>query len=148
MLPKHRSPTHPGEMLFTEFLQPMALSQVELAARMGVPVQRVNTLVNGKRGITAETAWLLADVLGTSPEFWMNLQTSWDLWHASKARSPCFTQSRWARDWGEGVWKSSRGCKEEESDWKSSGIRDAVLGDERVPFHALEVRHGAPRWIV
>ena len=73
-------------MLFTEFLQPMALSQVELAARMGVPVQRVNTLVNGKRGITAETAWLLADVLGTSPEFWMNLQTSWDLWLASKAR--------------------------------------------------------------
>jgi addiction module HigA family antidote len=72
-------------MLLTEFLQPMELSQVELAARMGVPVQRVNTLVNGKRGITAETAWLLADALGTSPEFWMNLQTAWDLWHAAKA---------------------------------------------------------------
>jgi addiction module HigA family antidote len=86
MLPKHRSPTHPGEMLLTEFLQPMELSQVELAARMGVPVQRVNTLVNGKRGVTAETAWLLADALGTTPEFWMNLQTAWDLWHAAKAR--------------------------------------------------------------
>ena len=73
-------------MLFAEFLQPMELSQVELAARMGVPVQRVNTLVNGKRGITAETAWLLADALGTSPEFWMNLQTAGDLWHAAKAR--------------------------------------------------------------
>jgi addiction module HigA family antidote len=73
-------------MLLTEFLQPMELSQVELAARMGVPVQRVNTLVNGKCGVTAETAWLLADALGTTPEFWMNLQTAWDLWHAAKAR--------------------------------------------------------------
>ena len=87
MLPKHRSPTHPGEMLLTEFLQPIGLSQVQLAARMGVPVQRVNTLVNSKRGVTAETAWLLADALGTSPEFWMNLQTAWDLWHAAKARA-------------------------------------------------------------
>ena len=69
MLPKNRPPTHPGEMLLTEFLEPMELSQVELAARMGVPVQRLNTLVNGKRGVTAETAWLLADALGTSPEF-------------------------------------------------------------------------------
>ena len=73
-------------MLFAEFLQPMDLSQVDLAARMGVPLQRVNTLVNGKRGVTAETAWLLADALGTSPEFWMNLQPAWDLWHAAKAR--------------------------------------------------------------
>ena len=82
MIPKHRKPTHPGEILLTEFLQPMGLSQVELAHRMGVPVQRVNTLINGKRDITAETALLLSRVLKTSPEFWMNLQDARDLYEA------------------------------------------------------------------
>ena len=82
MIPKHRKPTHPGEILLEEFLEPMGLSQVELAHRMGVPVQRVNTLVNGKRDITAETAILLSRVLKTSPEFWMNLQDALDLYEA------------------------------------------------------------------
>ncbi len=82
MIPKHRKPTHPGEILLEEFLEPMGLSQVELAHRMGVPVQRVNTLVNGKRDITAETAILLSRVLKTSPEFWMNLQDALDLFEA------------------------------------------------------------------
>ena len=59
MIPKHRKPNHPGEILLEEFLEPMKLSQVALAHRMGVPVQRVNTLINGKRDITAETAILL-----------------------------------------------------------------------------------------
>lgn len=84
MLPKHRKPTHPGEILLEEFLQPKGLSQVELAHRMGVPVQRVNTLVNGKRDITAETALLLSRVLKTSPEFWMNLQDARDLYEAKE----------------------------------------------------------------
>ncbi len=84
MLPKHRKPTHPGEILLEEFLEPKGISQVEFAKTLGVPVQRINTLVNGKRGITAETALLLARELGTSPEFWMNLQNSWDLYEASK----------------------------------------------------------------
>ena len=82
MIPKHRKPTHPGEVLLQEFLEPMGLSQVKLAHRMGVPVQRVNTLINGKRDITAETAILLSRVLKTSPEFWMNLQDARDLYEA------------------------------------------------------------------
>ena len=82
MIPRHRKPTHPGEILLREFLEPMDLSQVELAHRMGVPVQRVNTLINGKRDITAETAILLSRVLKTTPEFWMNLQDARDLYEA------------------------------------------------------------------
>ena len=82
MIPKYRKPTHPGEMLLKEFLEPMRMSQLELAKRMNVPVQRINTLINGKRGITAETAILLSKVLKTTPEFWMNLQNSVDLYEA------------------------------------------------------------------
>jgi addiction module HigA family antidote len=67
-----------------EFLKPLELTQVALAEKMGVPIQRVNTLINGKRAVTAETAILLARVLGTSPEFWMNLQTGRDLWAAQR----------------------------------------------------------------
>jgi addiction module HigA family antidote len=84
MLPKHRKPTHPGEILAEEFLKPLAMSQVDLAAKMGVPIQRVNGLINGKRDMSAETAVLLARVLKTTPEFWMNLQTSVDLFAASQ----------------------------------------------------------------
>ena len=82
MIPTHRVPTHPGDILDKEFLGPMMISQVKLAERMGVPVQRINTLVNGKRGITAETAILLARELKTTPEFWMNLQCAYDLFEA------------------------------------------------------------------
>lgn len=84
MIPKNRKPTHPGEILLEEFLLPMGLSQVELARRMGVPVQRVNTIVNGKRDVTAETAILLSRVLKTTSEFWMNLQVACDLYKAKK----------------------------------------------------------------
>jgi addiction module HigA family antidote len=79
MLPENRIPTHPGEILLEEFLNPLGLSQVAFAAHIGVPTQRVNEIVRGKRGITSETAWLLAEALGTSPEFWLNLQTNYDL---------------------------------------------------------------------
>jgi addiction module HigA family antidote len=84
MIPKNRMPTHPGSILKNEFLEPMGMSQVELARRMGVPVQRVNTLINGKRDVTAETALLLARVLKTSAEMWMNLQVALDLYKASR----------------------------------------------------------------
>jgi addiction module HigA family antidote len=84
MIPKNRMPTHPGEVLLHEFLAPMGLSQVGLARRMGVPIQRVNTLIKGKRDMTAETAILLARALKTSSEFWMNLQVALDLFKASK----------------------------------------------------------------
>ena len=84
MIPKHRSPVHPGEVLVEEFLTPMGISQVELARRMGVSVQRVNTLINGKRDMSAETAILLARALKTSSEFWMNLQVACDLYEAER----------------------------------------------------------------
>jgi addiction module HigA family antidote len=79
MLPENRIPAHPGEILLEEFLNPLGLSQVAFAAHIGVPVQRVNEIVRGKRGITPETAWLFAEALGTSPEFWLNLQSNHDL---------------------------------------------------------------------
>ena len=79
MLPKKRPPTHPGEILSEEFLAPLGLTQVALAEHLGVPVQRINELVRGKRGVTPETAWLLAGALGTTAEFWVNLQTNHDL---------------------------------------------------------------------
>lgn len=79
MIPDNRIPTHPGEILLEEFLKPYGLSQVAFANHIKVPVQRVNEIVRGKRGITPETAWLLAQALGTSPEFWVNLQSVYDL---------------------------------------------------------------------
>lgn len=79
MLPENRIPTHPGEILLEEFLNPLGLSQVAFAEHIGVPVQRVNEIVRGKRGVTPETAWLFAGAFGTSPEFWLNLQTNYDL---------------------------------------------------------------------
>lgn len=85
MTPKNREPSHPGEILLEEFLKPMGMTQVELARRMGVPIQRINTLINGKRDMTAETAILLSKVFKNSPEFWMNLQIACDLCDARRA---------------------------------------------------------------
>lgn len=79
MLPENRVPTHPGEVLLEEFLKPMGVTQVELAAHIGVPTQRVNEIVRGKRGVTPDTAWLFSQALNTSPEFWLNLQVGHDL---------------------------------------------------------------------
>lgn len=84
MLPKHRRPVSPGEILLEEFLKPNNMTQTTLAERMGVPIQRVNTLINGKRGVTAETALLLAKIFDTTPQFWMNLQNNVDLWEAQQ----------------------------------------------------------------
>ena len=78
MIPTNRIPTHPGEVLAEDFLKELDLSQVRLAEHLGIPVQRINELVNGKRGVTPETAWLLAGAFGSTPEFWMNLQTAYD----------------------------------------------------------------------
>jgi addiction module HigA family antidote len=79
MIPKRRIPVHPGEVLLEEFLIPMEIPQTRLAAHLKVPVQRINEFINGKRGVTPETAWLLAAAFKTSPDFWMNLQTQHDL---------------------------------------------------------------------
>ena len=79
MLPEFRIPTHPGVILAEEFLRPLKMTQVRLAAHLGVPVQRINELIRGKRGVTPETAWMLSQAFNTSPEFWLNLQASHDL---------------------------------------------------------------------
>ena len=79
MIPTNRIPTHPGQILLKEFLGPMGVPQTWLAKHLGISVQRINELVNGKRGVTPETAWLLAQAFGTTPQFWINLQTAHDL---------------------------------------------------------------------
>ena len=83
-VPTHRRPTHPGEMLLQEFLIPMRITQRDLALSIQVPYQRVNELVNQRRGITPSTALRLAQYFGNSADFWMNLQLRWDLYHAQR----------------------------------------------------------------
>jgi addiction module HigA family antidote len=86
-VPTKRTPTHPGEMLREEFLIPMELTQRELASGINVPYQRINELINGKRGITPSTALRLAKYFGTTPGFWMNLQLRWDLYRAQQVEA-------------------------------------------------------------
>lgn len=86
MIPRNRPPTTPGEILLEEFLKPLGITQTALATKMKVPLQRVNTLINGRRAVTAETAVLLSEVLRTSPEFWLNLQMACDLYRALHRR--------------------------------------------------------------
>lgn len=82
--PKHRTPTqrvptHPGKILLEEYLTPMEITQTRFAGHVGISMQRLNELINGKRGVTPDTAWRFATALGTTPEFWMNLQAQYDL---------------------------------------------------------------------
>lgn len=84
MVPKQRKPTHPGVVLLKDFLEPLGMTQMELARSIGVSVQRINTLIAGKRGITAASALLLSQKFKTTPEFWMNLQNAWDLYEAAQ----------------------------------------------------------------
>ena len=96
-VPTHRAPTHPGEMLLEEFLNPMDLTQRDLAEAIHVPYQRVNELINGRRGITPSTALRLAKFFGMSPDFWMNLQQRWDLYHTHKSEAEALRQIRRVR---------------------------------------------------
>ena len=79
MLPENRVPTHPGEILLEEFLRPLGITQVAFAKHIKVPLQRINEVIRGKRGVTPGTAWLLSQALGTTPELWINLQRNYDL---------------------------------------------------------------------
>ena len=96
-IPSHRQPTHPGEMLLEEFLKPLEITQSELAERIHVPYQRVNELVNGKRGVSPATALRLAKFFGVSAGFWMNLQLRWDLFHAQRAEAAALARIRGLR---------------------------------------------------
>jgi len=79
MIPTNRIATHPGVILLKEYIEPLGLSQKGLAAHIGIPIQRVNEVVRGKRGVSPDTAWLLSEAFNTSPEFWLNLQATYDL---------------------------------------------------------------------
>lgn len=87
LVPTHRTPTHPGVMLLEEFLEPLGVTQRDLADAIAVPYQRVNEIVNGRRGVTPATALRLARFFGTSSDFWMSLQLRWDLHHAQRAEA-------------------------------------------------------------
>lgn len=80
------NPFHPGEILLEEFLQPAGITQTAFSEQLGWTRARLNELIKGKRGITAESALDLAGILGTSPKLWMNLQATWDLDQAMKRR--------------------------------------------------------------
>lgn len=84
MLPKKRPPTHPGEMLLKEFLEPMGITQKQFADHLHWTYTRLNEIINGHRGVSAESALAIADAFDMEPEFWLNLQRDWDLWHALK----------------------------------------------------------------
>ena len=84
MIPTKRAPTHPGEMLLKEFLEPMNVSQKEFCQHLDWSYARLNEIVHGRRGVTADSALSLGESLKMEPEFWFNLQKNWDLWHAEK----------------------------------------------------------------
>ena len=86
MLPTNRPPTHPGEMLLKEFLEPLGVSQVEAAKRMNIPFQRLNAIVKGRRGVSADTALLFEALTRWDAQIWLTFQAKWDLWHAMRAR--------------------------------------------------------------
>jgi addiction module HigA family antidote len=84
-LPRHRPPTHPGEMLLEEFLKSLGITQSAFAVTLGVSFPRLNEVIRAKRSVTPDTALRLARVLGMSADFWLGLQLEWDLWHAMKS---------------------------------------------------------------
>jgi antitoxin HigA-1 len=79
MLPENRVPIHPGEILSEEFLRPLGVTSAAFAKHIGVPAPRVYEIIRAQRSVTPETAWLFAQALGTSPEFWLNLQSTYNL---------------------------------------------------------------------
>ena len=86
-IPTYREPTHPGEMLLEEFLIPMGMTQSELARNIHVPYQRINEIVNKRRGVTPSTALRLAKLFGMSEDFWLSLQLRWDLYRVKQAEA-------------------------------------------------------------
>lgn len=88
MLPKYRPPTHPGEMLLKEFLEPLNIRQSEFAQHVGWSYNKLNEIIRGRRNITVESALAIGEALQTGPLFWLNLQRDWDLWHSMKKHKP------------------------------------------------------------
>ncbi|MFQ5561839.1 MAG: HigA family addiction module antitoxin, partial [Nitrospinota bacterium] len=92
--PTNRTPTHPGEMLLEEFLTPMGITQKLLSKEIRVSYQRINEIVNQRRGVTPATALRLSKFFGTSEGFWMNLQLRWDLYRASRSEASALATIR------------------------------------------------------
>ena len=88
MLPSHRISAHPGRILLREFLEPSGITQAKLARDLGISQNRLNELIRGKRGITAQTALLVSGFFGNSAEFWMQLQAAHDLTKARQEMRP------------------------------------------------------------
>lgn len=85
MTPTHRRPTHPGEIFELEYLEPKKMTQGAAAKKMGISLNRLNEIIKGKRGVSADTALRFSKLTGTTPEFWMNLQNAVDLYEARLA---------------------------------------------------------------
>lgn len=81
MLPKNRKPTHPGEILRCEYLEELNMTQQQLADAIGITRVRINEIILGKRSVTPDTAFRLARFFNTTPDFWMSLQTNYDMWN-------------------------------------------------------------------
>lgn len=81
---KNAKPPHPGEVLLKDFLIPNQIQQTELAEHLGWTYARLNEIINQRRGVTADSAHSFAEAFNTTPEFWMDIQTRWDLWCAKK----------------------------------------------------------------
>ena len=88
MMPKHREPTHPGEMLLKEFLEPMGINQKVLSDHLGWTYARLNEIVKKRRSVTPDSALSLAEAFKMEPEFWLNLQRDWDIWQTRKNHNP------------------------------------------------------------
>jgi antitoxin HigA-1 len=91
-IPTHRAPTHPGTILLHQFIEPMNLTQAEVARAIHVPYQRLNEVIRGVRALTPETALRLAKYFGTSPTLWLNLQLARDLYEAQKREAQTLEQ--------------------------------------------------------
>lgn len=85
---KKKIPPHPGEILYQTYLEPLGLSQKQFAEHLGWTYTRLNEIINMRRGVTADSALAFGEALGMEPEFWLNLQVQWDLWHARKMHTP------------------------------------------------------------
>lgn len=81
-IPTHRPPTHPGEIILHEFLEPLGMTQHAAAEQLGISRVRLNQIIKARRGVTPDTALRLARLFGLEPQTWLNLQLAWDLYHA------------------------------------------------------------------
>ncbi|KTC65310.1 plasmid maintenance system antidote protein (plasmid) [Legionella adelaidensis] len=94
MLTKNKPPSHPGKVLYQEYLEPLGLSQKQFAEHLGWTYPRLNEIINMRRGVTADSALAFGEAFGMEPEYWLNLQMQWDLWNARKThvRVPFLTK--------------------------------------------------------